>query len=201
VLDPLRNLTGAHSSLGERALGVLALLPVVGWAGRGIGLAADVARGLSAVSDVAETVATGAARTSRFLSQADLLLPRLGPAYLSHPEEYDAIMQDLETSGVDVQFREGQLAYSAEVGGPGRMILDRDASIGALRHEYRHFLDVRAAGYPGYTYYRGNVLEFWRLEFNAYMEEIRIARQLREFDIGRGILQQMRARRAEIFGE
>jgi len=41
-------------------LGGLALLPVVGWAGRGIGLAADVARGLSAASDVAETVATGA---------------------------------------------------------------------------------------------------------------------------------------------
>ncbi len=59
LLSPLRAATGANSSLGERALGVLALLPVVGWAGRGLGLAADVARGLSAASDVAETMATG----------------------------------------------------------------------------------------------------------------------------------------------
>ena len=54
LLSPLRAATGANSSLGERALGVLALLPVVGWAGRGIGLAADVARGLTVAEDVAE---------------------------------------------------------------------------------------------------------------------------------------------------
>ncbi len=53
VLDPLRNLTGATSSPVQRVLGGLALLPLVGWAGRGIGLAADVARGLLAGSDVA----------------------------------------------------------------------------------------------------------------------------------------------------
>jgi len=57
LLSPLRAATGANSGLGERALGVLALLPVVGWAGRGLGLAADVARGLSAASDVAATAA------------------------------------------------------------------------------------------------------------------------------------------------
>ncbi len=54
VLDPLRNLTGATSSPVQRVLGGLALLPLVGWAGRGIGLAADVARGLTVAEDVAE---------------------------------------------------------------------------------------------------------------------------------------------------
>ncbi len=64
VLNPLRDVFGANSSLGQRVLGGLALLPVVGWAGRGIGLAADVARGLSAAGDVAETAAAGAEAVS-----------------------------------------------------------------------------------------------------------------------------------------
>jgi hypothetical protein len=42
--------------VAQRVLGGLALLPLVGWAGHGIGLAADVADALSAGSDVAETV-------------------------------------------------------------------------------------------------------------------------------------------------
>lgn len=41
---------------------------------------------------------------------------------------------------------------------------------------------------------------FWRLEYRGYMEEIKLAREIRDFDAGRFILQEMRARRQEILG-
>jgi len=63
VLDPLRNTFGPGKSLADRALGAASLLPFVGWAGHGIGLAADIGRGASVAADVAETV-TGATRAA-----------------------------------------------------------------------------------------------------------------------------------------
>jgi len=192
---------GPHQSLPERALAWAGFLPV-GWLGRGVELGVDVARGLVAAGDVAGAAqdAAAASRATSFLSEADLLLPKLGPARLSHPEEYAAIMQDLSDAGVKVNFRDGQLAYSPQTGGPGGMILDPDASIGALRHEYQHFLDVRAEGYPGIGHYLENPTEFWRLEYQGYMQEVGIARQLREFGIGRDIVGQMRTRRLNLLG-
>ena len=152
-----------------------------------------------AVSLGAKVLARDAAAGS-LRADADLLLPKLGPAEISHPEEYQAIMTDLGSAGVDIRYQPGALAYSPDLGGPGRLILDPETSIGALRHEYRHFLDVRDAGYPGYSRYLRDPAEYWRLEFRGYMEELRTARSIRDYDIGRGIVQQMRARRAGIIG-
>jgi hypothetical protein len=75
--------------------------------------------------------------------------PRLGSARLSHPEEYAQIINELKAAGVEIDYRAGSLAYSPAKGGPGKMVLDPDASIGALRHEYQHFLDIQAAEFPG----------------------------------------------------
>jgi len=177
------------------AEGVLGTTEAIG-ASSEAALGVDAVRGLNAVRSVA-----AADRSTSFLSEADLLLPKLGPAPLSHPEEYDAIMQELDAAGVDVQFRPGQLAYSAAEGGPGRLILDPDASIGALRHAFQHFLDIRDEGYLGFSFYRRNPQELYRIEFRGYMQEIRLARQLGDFDTGRAILGQLRSRRADIFGE
>jgi hypothetical protein len=80
------------------------------------------------------------------------------------------------------------------------LVLDPDASIGALRHEVRHFDDIAIGGYRDLGYYYRNLDEFWRLEFRGYMEEINLARQAREFGAGRQILEQMRARRLELLG-
>ncbi len=46
---------GPNQSLAGRAIAVAGLLPVVGWLGRGVELGADVARGVMAATDVAET--------------------------------------------------------------------------------------------------------------------------------------------------
>jgi len=64
LLDPARNAFGPGKSLFDRGFGLLALAPFVGWAGHGIGLLADVGRGLTALraADETVTVADEAAR-------------------------------------------------------------------------------------------------------------------------------------------
>jgi len=52
LLDPLRMTFGPGSSLLDRGLGAFSLLPFVGVVGHGIGLAADVGRGLEAARSV-----------------------------------------------------------------------------------------------------------------------------------------------------
>ncbi len=104
--------------------------------------------------------------------------------------------------GIDVKYRAGTLAYepALQSGNPDRLILDSDASIGAARHEVRHMLDDVDMGYPGFRLMEDSQA-FWRLEYRGYMEEINIARETRNFDAGRRILEEMRARRMKILGD
>ena len=144
---------------------------------------------------------TGLEGGKRLNTYGDAIRNRLGPASKSHPEELDSILNHAKELNVRVEFRPGTLAYepSLSSGKPGRLILDPEASIGAVRHEYRHMLDDMEMGYPGFKLIADSEA-FWKLEFRGYMEEIRIARQLRDYDAGRFILQEMRARRMEILG-
>ncbi|MEW8307230.1 MAG: hypothetical protein AB2652_20705 [Candidatus Thiodiazotropha endolucinida] len=134
-------------------------------------------------------------------SYGDHLRDVLGPGRVSHPDEYASILDAAKERGVNVVDRPGTLAYEPALsqGNPGRLLLDPDASIGAMRHEYRHLLDDQASGYQGFRLMMDSD-NFWKLEFRGYMEEINLARELREFDTGRKILQEMRARRQEILG-
>lgn len=97
--------------------------------------------------------------------------------------------------------RPGGLAYEPALsqGNPGRLLLDPDASIGAMRHEFRHVLDGQASGYQGFRLMMDSD-QFWKLEYRGYMEEIKLARELKEFDTGRKVVQEMRTRRQEILG-
>ena len=52
----------------------------------------------------------------------------------------------------------------------------------------RHFRDVRDAGYPGLGSYLRDPQRYWEMEFKAYMEEIRFARSMCDFESGRAIL-------------
>ncbi|MDW7996011.1 MAG: hypothetical protein RMI91_15295, partial [Gemmatales bacterium] len=111
-----------------------------------------------------------APRTSGiFASDVDPLRERIGPAYRSHPDEYDNILRQLREAGVDIDFRPGNLAYSPDRGGVGRIILDPEASMRAVRHEFRHFLDNQQAGFPSFAYYYNNGREFARLEARGYL--------------------------------
>jgi hypothetical protein len=109
-------------------------------------------------------------------------------------------MRDLEAAGVQIETRSGSLGYSAARGGAGRMVLDPDPSIGALRHEFQHFLDNQAANFPGLAHYYQDLPEFARLEVRGYMQEILTARQTGNADLVPQIVAQMRARVREVLG-
>ena len=130
-----------------------------------------------------------------FRSESDLLQSRLGPARLSHPEEYAQIMNELKTAGVEIDWRAGNLAYSPTKGGAGRIVLDPDASIGALRHEFQPFKDIQSAGYPGgMGYWIGWPREFARIEVRGYLQEISMARATGNADLIPSIVKQMKDR-------
>ncbi|WP_410770435.1 hypothetical protein [Fontibacillus sp. BL9] len=156
--------------------------------------AIDAYRAEKMVSSVMEGAGEG-----RLNTYGDALRKNLGSAADSHADEYNKILRHVEESGVKVDYRSGTLAYEPSFGSPGRLILDPDASIGAVRHEYRHMLDDFDLGHPGMRVIADSDL-FWRLEYRGYMEEIKLAREIRDYDAGRFILQEMRARRQEILG-
>ena len=134
-----------------------------------------------------------------FRSDADLLRARLGPARLSHPDEYASIIKELEDAGVEIEWGDS-LAYSPATGGPGKMKLERDASIAALRHELQHFRDVQAAGFPGLAAYYQDLPEFARTEVRGYLKEIDTARATGHADLVPEIVEQMRTRVKEVLG-
>jgi hypothetical protein len=139
----------------------------------------------------------------QFRAEADLLQPRLGPARLSNPEEYQAIMNDLQTSGVEIIEDANSLSYGPSIrpGEPGQIKLDPDASIGALRHEYTHFLQDRASGYAGWRYWFTDKRLTARMEARAYYQEIITARETGNADLVPKIVAQMRARVAKVLTE
>jgi hypothetical protein len=104
-------------------------------------------------------------------------------------------VRDLEAAGVDVDYRAGNLAYSPAKGGPGRIVLDPEASIGALRHEFQHFKDIQAAEFPGgMGYWYDQPRGFARIEVGGYLKEITTARQTGNADLVPKIVEQLRDR-------
>lgn len=129
----------------------------------------------------------GAKRTSdfpedntAFNSGGDRLIDSMGPARINSPAEYNLIINDLRSNGVDISLRAGQFAYGpAPSGGrPGNIVFDPDASLSAIRHEYGHFLDDKALGFPGQRYYYENPSARLSTERSQYLGEIRTAREL-----------------------
>lgn len=108
-----------------------------------------------------------------FNSAGDPVRDILGPGRLSHNDEWNQLLAEMENAGVEVTFSQGRLAYAPglRIGEPGQIKIDPDASITALRHEHRHFLDDQNVGWGGYgiTFdpdYRVTS------EYNAYRIEI-----------------------------
>jgi hypothetical protein len=141
----------------------------------------------------------GSRQSDIFRSDADPLRATYGSARESHPDEYQAAMNELKEAGVEIDYRSGSMAYSPQRGKPGKIILDPDSSIGALRHEMQHVRDARDADYPGIGPYVVDANRFWEMEYRGYMQEVRFARSQRDFENARKIVAQMRTRRQEIF--
>jgi hypothetical protein len=90
-------------------------------------------------------------------------------------------MNDLQRNGVNIKYGEKAISFSPNSGG-GRVgneiLLPEDFSISALRHEYGHFLDHQALGYPRYIEYFKSPELIVATERSQYLGEIRFAREL-----------------------
>ncbi|BBH66677.1 hypothetical protein ACTI_33620 [Actinoplanes sp. OR16] len=111
-------------------------------------------------------------------------LARWGPARQTHPEQWDAAIREAEEAGVEVIFRSGGLAYgpSPAPGRPGEMILDPDASYGALLHEMQHLRDDRDVGWAGMRGWFTDPEVRYAGEARAYDREIRYAESIGDHD-------------------
>lgn len=54
------------------------------------------------------------------------------------------------------------------------MNVHREVDLRTLEHEYQHFLDDRAGGYPGLRHYLENPEVMWEMERAAYDREIEL---------------------------
>lgn len=130
-------------------------------------------------------------------------LRRFGPASETHPEEFQAAMTRLDGAGVEVDLRPGSMSYSpAAVGGqPGRLILDPEASYGAVLHEMSHFADDELAGFPGLRYWLEDPTVTADGESRAYQAEIDYANSIGEPGIV-DQLEELKAQRiSQLIGE
>jgi hypothetical protein len=131
-------------------------------------------------------------KSIRFSSQADPLFDSLGHAKFSHPEEYQAIMADLQRSGVNVKNGGSGIAFSPNPGGGARgneVLLPDEFSISALRHEYGHFLDHQALGNPRYINYFENPRLIVNTERRQYLGEVRFSREVGDVNARRTLIQ------------
>jgi hypothetical protein len=80
-------------------------------------------------------------------------------------------------------------------GRPGNIVFDPDASISSIRHEYGHFLDDQALGFPGQRFYYENPQFRVATERSQYLGELRTARQLGDTDARRTLIQDYRNER------
>lgn len=121
----------------------------------------------------------------RFNSEADPLLEILGHAKVSHPKEYNFIMQDLKNHAVNVQHRDGSIAFSPHTRGGtvgNTIYLPEEFSISALKHEYGHFVDHKNLGFPRHIEYFKNPQLIIATERKQYLAEIKLARELGDYN-------------------
>ena len=87
-------------------------------------------------------------------------------------------------------------------GSPGQLVIDQNASLSALKHEYQHFLDARADGFPSFGKQmfedpKKRVIK----ELRAYMVEIKEADRLGLKEVSKQLFENYRQERKWIINE
>ena len=123
----------------------------------------------------------------------------LGSGLESNPKEWNKLINEMVDNGVEIVYRDGTMAYSPGLvpGTPGQLIIDKNASMSALIHEYQHYLDDVASGLPGMRQlYEQNprIIK----ELRAYMKEIKIADELGLKDVSAQLWENYRQEREYI---
>jgi hypothetical protein len=131
----------------------------------------------------------------------DILGPAMGSA--EYGAEVEAMIRHMKEEGVEILFRDGGLAYMPAISakyGP-QLHMQVKASIGAWRHEYRHFLDHLASGlYPGGLEILMQSDLRWKRELDAYMAEIDLARKLSLDEVEKQLIENMRREKDKLLG-
>lgn len=123
-----------------------------------------------------------------FRKGADPLGEEFGPGRISNTKEWQIILDDLQNQGVEIVHREGVMGYSPAKGKPGQLVIDDNASYGALLHEKQHYLDDLKQGFPGMEYHFQTKNRL-KMELNAYMEEIHLAESLGRKDLANSLFE------------
>ncbi|MDR2889392.1 MAG: hypothetical protein LBV33_06075 [Lachnospiraceae bacterium] len=118
---------------------------------------------------------------TEFANPHDPIRDILGRGKDSHPEEWNSIVMELENSGVEIIYRQNVMGYSphpSNNGLPGQLLIDPDASISALEHEYIHFTQASEAGFPNMQGAFQDTTTRITNELSSYEVEIKYAREL-----------------------
>lgn len=111
-------------------------------------------------------------------------LRKHGPGSETHPEEWAESLRRAAELGVEVRFRSnGSMAYAPAPmpGSPGQLLIDPDASWGAMLHEMTHIMDDHAMGWGGYRQMWDPAHTFDR-EKRAYLKEIDYAKSIGDYE-------------------
>lgn len=138
-----------------------------------------------------------------FKCYGDHLRNKLGSAKDNNKQDLDNIIKDVEGKGgkVELMRDSSNMVCNVFKGRPGEIIVDENISIAGLRHEYRHFLDDIENGCPGLGYYLKDKDKFFEYEKRGYLEELEIAKKMGYTEIEEKIINEIEARRREIYGE
>jgi hypothetical protein len=129
-------------------------------------------------------------------------LRRHGAGRDTHPQEWEDSIQRARDAGVEVRFQSGSMAYAPGTmpGNPGQLIIDPDASIGAMRHEMRHLLDDQAQGWGGFRQMY-DPQHAYQMEYRAYMEEINYAESIGDHESAAALRAMLEQDRIYYLGE
>lgn len=147
------------------------------------------------------------ARESMFRTFDDPMREVMGSAYENNREELFAIIDELESKGVEVDISESnntmgyQPSPNMSGGSPGRVKMHRDSSLSAWEHERQHVYDDEKSGWNGRAILTYDMNEHYQWEVRAYEIEIRRARDLGRQDIVERLEQLLENERKAIFDE
>ncbi len=131
-------------------------------------------------------------------SGGDVMRSVLGPARLSHAAEFELTLNRIAAAGHEVIVSGRSANFFSpglRPGQAGQLNINFDISISGLRHEARHVWDYDALGRPGF---RMTPAQYWQSEFDAYMIEINMAREMGRYDLGLELLNYAREQKANL---
>ena len=139
---------------------------------------------LKAAETLENTGESGIIEEGKFRTTDDPMREVTGAGIESNPKEIKAILEDLGSAGVEVVYRQDDMAYSpgSSPGKPGQFIIAIEASYSAWLHEYQHFKDDKDDGFPGMRIFM-DIERCKQREINAYNVEIELAKKLGRKDI------------------